>query len=134
MRIMMNKGFLFTAILLLALTGCTSYRHFTVASMRGVICDGESGCLLPCCILKEHGESEWFTDFVHGFTPEEGYEYEIETDDDYNLVHIDKKVKKTSSGVSEWQIYDPAWGYNTPCEERYKKITGKYPWETDSIQ
>ena len=103
---------------------CSSSHYLTVASMRGVICDGESGCLTPCYLVKS-GDTNWRLEFIDNFPYEEGYEYKIEVDgnseDRYVYDRTVSKTKKTSEGVNEWDIWNKEWGSNTPCEIRYIK-------------
>lgn len=82
------------------MAGCATVHHWTIASVRGVICDGESGNLLPGNLYKEDGKGKWhFTFPIEGFNFVEGYEYRIVLDEDLKFDHIESKVKKASEGV-----------------------------------
>lgn len=124
------KKFLFAALLAMLVCSCSTadVRYITIASERGYMCDGESGMLNPCFLVKDRKGDNWDLEYGLEFNGyERGYEFEVEAEEIdkipqekwYRITHIISKKKKTSANLPN-RLYDENWPRMT-CEEFYKK-------------
>lgn len=114
----MKKTVLFIMLLLMTM-GCsdTSITVLTVASVRGYTCDGESGIITPCLLVKAETEKDWICASIEGLHYELGYEYIVEVAEEAGSLELKKVVSKTRTESADlpFYVYDETWPPRLPC-------------------